>query len=129
MAKYEVLTGEDAEKARLAGKELEIWDCRKDVWRQRVYPEEECGELCLYRIKPKPPAKKRVPLSDLRVLAGSMLVYPDGTYVGIKEIQPDGQALACCDEFTVDAKYLADSSYHYSRGGNAWPCWTEEDSQ
>ena len=123
--KFEVLTGEDAQKAEDAGNSMQYWNSTTMKWVDVVGW--VLGRDDIYRIKPNPPEKNRVPLPDLRVLAGAMLVWPDGSYTSICEIQPDGQALGTkdiieCVPFT--AEQLA-KGYHYDRGAGPVPCWTE----
>ena len=127
MAKFEVLTGEDAEMAQKAGAQLEVWT-EIAGWITKNWPIDEWNKGRIYRLAPKPPEKKRVPLPDLRVLAGAMLVWPDGVYVSIYDIHHDGQSLVAkgvCRSDTLRAEDLL-ADYHYDRGNGPQPCWTEE---
>ena len=132
MAKFEVLTKEDAKKAWRDKKELQfigwntVLDCPDWVDRDRNVYICEPRDCDIYRIKPQPQLIRK-PLADLPVLAGAMIVCPDGTYVGIRKIRPDGRLLYVKNELELHAQFLASGSYHYDRGTGPVPCWTEVD--
>jgi hypothetical protein len=122
--RYEVMDWKSAEEARKAGAELQRWsttdrafvDCKYDL--QPHY---------LYRIKPAP-STRRVPLPDLRVLAGSMLVWPNGDMVGIEAIRNCGNSIRLFNGMTLTAQHLMDQGAHCQwHGCPARPCWTEEE--
>ena len=62
--KYEVLQGQDAEAARLAGKKLE-WYGVKGVWTPRHNQQAATTPNDLYRLAPEPVPPKPVPPGDL----------------------------------------------------------------
>ena len=72
--KYEVLTGADAELARLRGEKLEFYRISKGVWEERPDSFGECNkDGTLYRIRPKPiepPAPKMRNLRPDDIRAG-----------------------------------------------------------
>lgn len=122
--KFEILTGEDAEKAMKAGEELQrLGDSGGWIDVKLM----EAAGCSLYRIKPQPKAIRK-PLADLRVLAGSMLVNPEGGgYDAIKEIDKSGGWLKSQSNVLYYADFLAFYGFHYAIGGTVKPCWTEEE--
>ena len=126
--RFEVITGEDADKARLAGEALESWNNERKKWVTRLTGADvPCDRTFMYRLTPKPPEKRRMPLADLRVLAGAMLVHPDnGFYEVIDEITPTGHWMKSACGSAYDPALLAERGYHYDRGTGPVPCWTEE---
>ena len=70
--KYEVLQGQDAEAARLAGKNLEWFDGVKGAWMPRHNQQAATTPNDLYRLAPEPVPPKRVPLGPEDVPPGSV---------------------------------------------------------
>ena len=126
MAKFEILTGEDADRARLAGSKLQVYWPQTNEWRDRDLPDMRCDSDALYRIKHGPKTIRK-PLADLRVLAGAMLVDSGGEYVGIESISPLGKTLLTSKKTRFTGQDLINWGYHYNRGNGPQPCRTEEE--
>ena len=69
----------------------------------------------------------RTPLPNLRVLAGAMIVHPDGDLEGIRNIDGCGVELVTHDGIVLNADDLCSKHYHYAIGSAVRPCWTEEE--
>ena len=101
--KYEVLTGKDAEDARLRGEKLEFYRISKGVWEERPDSFGECNkDGTLYRIKPKPIEPPAPKMRDLRpddIRAGcEFALKSDQSYVWhhVAAVRPDWVCLSYC---------------------------------
>jgi hypothetical protein len=124
MAKFEVLTGEDAMAPWDADEKLQWWD--GDAWVDRDFKAIPPSHKDIYRIKPQPKTIRK-PLPDLRVLAGAMVVTPHGTHYGVLEISAAGGVVKLFQEGYKSAEDLMDLGWSYVNGGVVKPCWTEEE--
>ena len=95
--KYEVLQGQDAEAARLAGKKLEWFDGVKGAWMPRHNQQAATTPNDLYRLAPEPVPPKLVPLGPEDVPLGSWFQQEP-----MEQTIP--QAMLCMERGTI---YLA----------------------
>ena len=128
--KFEVLTGEDAERARLAFCKLQVWCNKKNEWRDRDRPDMDCDPYALYRIKPELKTR-RVPLSPEDITPGTAIRHPDWIFVWRWAMVRPGTVGVCSvgaqtDDAVWTWEQLMDR-YEYSTDlGKTWkPCWKE----
>ena len=130
--KFEVLTGEDAERV-MSSDVLQVYSTASQRWMD-LLPMDTIYDYKLYRIKPQPPKKKRVPLGPGDVKPGDW-------------VRADSNERLTAAVLTVDAHngnvFMVDGGgvrgvrldrmldWKISRdGGKTWrPCWTEVEDE